>query len=111
MNNKYKFSHELSKDQSSIYGKVSSPLCLSELLTQLLGINQTQGKIVYDGCIGIGALSSQIDTNKHILLGDEKELEYLQQCQKNNPEVILFNHDTFKCQKTVPCYEHLISPA
>ncbi|CAG8789824.1 11437_t:CDS:10, partial [Gigaspora margarita] len=89
---------------------LSTPLCLAELLTKLLGINEVQaGKIIYDACIGVGALSSKVDTNKHVLIGDDKELEYLKLAQANNLDAILFNHDTFACQKTVPCYEHLIS--
>jgi hypothetical protein len=107
---KYKFSHELPKDKNSLYGKVSSPLCLAELLTELLGINQAPaGKIVYDCCVGVGALSSQIDTQKHILLGDDREQEYLKIGQQNKPAAILFHHDTFACQKMVPCFEHLAS--
>ena len=49
MTDKYKFKHELPKDESNIYGKVSSPLCLTDLLTELLQINESEGKIVYDG--------------------------------------------------------------
>lgn len=109
MNNKYKFKHELPKDQSPFAGKVSSPLCLAQLLTELLQINQTSGKVIYDCCVGVGALSSQIDTTKHILIGDDKELEYLKQTQQNNPQVVLFNHDALACLYGPPCYEHLVS--
>ena len=43
----FKFKHELPKDESNIYGKVSTPECLAELLTQLLGINEAEaGKIM-----------------------------------------------------------------
>ncbi|KLL04827.1 MAG: hypothetical protein MRERV_11c064 [Mycoplasmataceae bacterium RV_VA103A] len=112
MNNKddnYKFQHELPKDKNSLTGKVSTPLCLAELLTKLLGINEAEaGKIIYDTCIGVGALSSYVD-NKHVLIGDDLEKEYLKITQKNNPNAILFHHNTLACQKTVPCYEHLIS--
>jgi hypothetical protein len=104
----FKFNHELPKAKNSLTGKVSSPLCLAQLLTELLQINQTSGKIIYDCCFGVGALSSQVDTNKHVLVGDDKELEYLKLAQQNNPQAILFNHDTFKCQGP-PCWEHLIT--
>lgn len=105
----YKFQHELPKDKNSLTGKVSTPLCIADLLTQLLQINEAEaGKIIYDTCIGVGALSSYI--NKHVLIGDDLEKEYLKITQKNNPSAILFHHDTLACQKTVPCYEHLISP-
>jgi len=56
----------MNKDENSLTGKVSTPLCVAELLTELLKINEAKGKVIYDACIGVGALSSKVDTNKHI---------------------------------------------
>ncbi|CAG8834066.1 40187_t:CDS:2, partial [Gigaspora margarita] len=58
----YKFNHELPKDKNSLAGKVSTPLCVAQLLTELLEIEKAKGKIVYDECIGVGALASFVDT-------------------------------------------------
>lgn len=107
--NKFRFTHEKSKKEQGIDAHVSSPDCLAQLLTQLLGIDKVQGKIIYDCCFGIGALSKYINTEKNVLIGDDKELTYLEQGQKHQLEAILFNHDTFQCSGP-PCYQHLISP-
>jgi tRNA G10 N-methylase Trm11 len=107
MNDKYKFEHE--KPDPKIEGHVSTPPSVAKLLVELTGINQVQGQIVYDFCVGVGGISSQLDFSRNVVIGDDSEIKYLKICQKNLPKAILFHHDTFKCQKMAPCYEHLVS--
>ena|SRR5205814_1368763 len=104
----FRFTHEKTKKERGIDAHVSTPDCLAQLLTQLLGIDKVQGKIIYDCCFGVGGLSQHVNTEKNILIGDDKEIKYLEQGQKNIPKAILFNHDTFQCLGP-PCYQHLIS--
>ena len=110
MNKKDKFKFEHEKPNPEIIGHHSTPETFSKLLVELLGLNQVQGQIIYDGGIGVGGLSATVDTKRNVLIGCDQERKYLKQCQKNIPSAILFNHDIFRCQKTVPCYEHLVSP-
>jgi len=107
--NKFRFNHEKTKKELGIEAHISTPSDLAQLLTQLLGIDKAGGKIIYDCCFGIGALSQYINTEKNILIGDDKEIKYLEQGQKNFPKAILFNHDAFQCSGP-PCYQHLITP-
>lgn len=106
--NKFRFTHEQSKKERGIQDHVSTPDCLAQLLTQLLGIDKAEGKIIYDCCFGVGALSQYVDTEKNVIIGDDREKEHLEQAQKNIPKAILFNHDVFQCPGP-PCYQHLIS--
>jgi len=106
--NKFQFTHEKSKKERGIENHVSTPSYLAQLLTELLGIDKVEGKVIYDCCFGVGALSQFVNTEKNILIGDDREKEYLEQGQKNIPKAILFNHDVFQCYGP-PCYQHLTS--
>lgn len=107
--NKFRFQHEKTKKEQGIENHVSTPEGLAQLLTKLLGIDEVEGKVIYDACFGTGSLSQYVDTSKNILIGDDREIKYLQQGQKNNPKAILFNHDIWQCLGP-PCYQHLIIP-
>jgi type I restriction-modification system DNA methylase subunit len=106
--NNFQFTHEKSKKDRGIDAHVSTPPDLAQLLTKLLEIDKAEGKLIYDCCFGTGALSQYVNTTKNVLIGDDKELTYLEQGQSNNPKAILFHHDTLVCSK-MPCYQHLIS--
>ena len=99
MNKKDKFLFEHEKPNPKIEGHVSTHKSISQLLVSLLGLNQVQGQIIYDGGIGVGGLSATVDTKRNVLIGCDQERKYLKQCQKNIPSAILFNHDIFRCQK------------
>ena len=90
----FRFTHEKTKKERGIDAHVSTPDCLAQLLTQLLGIDKVQGKIIYDCCFGVGGLSQHVNTEKNILIGDDKEIKYLEQGQKNIPKAILFSKGT-----------------
>lgn len=106
--NKFQFTHEKTKKERGIDAHISTPPDLAQLLTQLLRVDKAEGKIIYDCCFGTGSLSQYVNTEKNVLIGDDKELTYLEQGQSNNPKAILFNHDALQCYGPT-CYEHLVS--
>ncbi|CAG8548650.1 1182_t:CDS:2 [Paraglomus brasilianum] len=66
MNKKDKFKFEHEKPNPEIIGHHSTPETFSKLLVELLGLNQVQGQIIYDGGIGVGGLSATVDTKQQI---------------------------------------------